>query len=170
MAGNPIGREAIWSAFFAQLQGILLSANGAAQAGKTVPSPPGPMNYMGRRPVPDTQMAEEQYPAAFLIEVGETYDRSRLFAPAKVSLLGNLTVLSAHGEVPDETNVTDLNNLADAVESAIQSACGPTVQNTLGGLVQQAWINHRQLVITGAYPQRLSKQTFLVELVLPHSR
>lgn len=161
MAGNPIGRELIYSAFFLQLKNILLST--------AVPTP-GPLNYMGRRPVPDSQLMPEQYPAGFLIEVGETYDRSRLFAPAKVSLLCNLTVISLQGDVPDETNVTDLNNLADAIESAIQSACGPTAQNTLGGLVQQAWINHRQLVITGSYPQRFSKQTFLVELVLPHSR
>lgn len=155
-----IGREAIYSAFFAQLEAILMSnAN-----------PPGPFNYSGRRPVPDTQLAQEQYPAFFVLEQGEIYDRSTLFAPAKVSLLCNLSVVSLHGEVPDETAVTDLNNLADAVEDAVQSACGPTAQNTLSGLVQQAWINHRTLTITGSYPQHISKMNFGVELVLPHSR
>jgi len=156
-----LGREAIYSAFFNQIAPLLL---------KTEQNPGLPFNYGGRRPVPDTQLAEEQYPAFFLLEQGEIYDRSVLFAPARVSLLCNLSVVSLQGEVPDETNVTDLNNLADAVENAIQSACQPTAQLILGGLVQQAWITHRTLVITGSYPQRISKQNFGIEIVLPHSR
>jgi hypothetical protein len=155
--GNPIGRERIYSTFFTQLSTALLS-------------PTGSFNYGGRRPVPDTQLAEEQYPAFFLLETGEIYDRSVLFAPARVSLLCNLSIVTLQGEVPDETNVTNLNNLADAVESAIQNACGPTADLTLSGLVQDAWINHRQLIITGSYPQRQSKQNFGIEFVLPHSR
>ena len=155
--GNPIGREAIWSAFFAQLSAALLA-------------PIGPCNYGGRRPTPDTQLAAEQYPAFFLLEQGEIYDRSVLFAPARVSLLGSLSIVTLQGDVPDETEVTNLNNLADAIESAVQAACDATASNTLGGLVQNAWINHRTLVITGSYPQRISKQNFGIELVLPHSR
>lgn len=156
--GNPIGREPIYSAFYTQLNAVLLQING------------GPFNYSGRRPVPDTQLAEEQYPAFFLLEQGEIYDRSVLFAPTKVTLMASLSVVTLQGEVPDETNVTNLNNLADLVESAIQNSVGPTAQLTLNGLVQECWINHRQLVITGSYPQRQSKQNFMIELVLPHSR
>jgi hypothetical protein len=152
-----LGREAIYSAFFTQLSAALLGT------GK-------PFNYGGRRPVPDSQLAAEQYPAFFMLETGEIYDRSVRFAPAKVSLLCNLSVVSMQGEVPDETAISNLNNLADAVENAIQGACGPTAQNTLSGLVQEAWINHRTLVITGSYPQRQSKMNFGVEIVLPHSR
>jgi hypothetical protein len=155
--GNPVGREAIYSAFFTQLSAALLA-------------PTGPFNYGGRRPVPDEQLAEEQYPAFFLLEQGETYDRTRLFRPAKVTLIANLSVQSLQGEVPDETNVTNLNNLADKVESAIQDLVGPTAQLTLAGLVQECWINHRNLVITGSYPQRMSKQNFMIEMILPHSR
>lgn len=62
--GVPVGREAIYSAFFTQLNAALLQVNG------------GPFNYSGRRPVPDTQLAEEQYPAFFLLEAGEMYDLS----------------------------------------------------------------------------------------------
>lgn len=156
--GNPVGRETIYSAFFTQLNAALLQVNG------------GPFNYSGRRPVPDTQLAEEQYPAFFLLEAGEIYDRSRLFAPAKVTLMANLSVVTLQGEVPDETNVTNLNNLADTVESAIQDLAGPTAQLTLNGLVQECWINHRTLVIAGSYPQRTSKQNFMIEMILPHSR
>jgi hypothetical protein len=155
-----IGREAIYSAFFAQISAILLSTA----------TPPGPLQYMGRRPITESSLQQEQYPAGSFLEMGEIYDRSVLFAPAKVSLLANLSIISFQGEVPDETNVTVLNNLADAVEDAIQSACISTAQNVLGGLVQEAWINHRQLVIVGSYPQRISKQVFSIEMVLPHSR
>lgn len=158
--GSPLGRETIYAAFFAQLQAILLSTA----------NPPGPFNYMARRPIPDGSLGAEQYPALSMIEQGEIYDRSRLFAPARVSLLCNLSVVTIQGDVEDETNVTNLNNLADAVESAVQSACGATAQNTLGGLVQQAWINHRTLTITGSLPQRFCKQNFGVEIILPHSR
>lgn len=156
-----IGREAIYSALFAQLESILLS---------TASPTPGPLQYMDRRPVPESGLQQEEYPAGFLIEAGEIYDRSVRFRPATVHLLANLSVVSLQGEVPDVTDVITLNNLADAIEDAIQSACISTAQNILSGLVQEAWINHRQLTITGSYPQRISKQIFMVEMVLPHSR
>ena len=53
--GNPLGREAVYSAFFAQLKAALVT-------------PTSPFNYAGRRPVPDTDLAEEQYPAFFMME------------------------------------------------------------------------------------------------------
>lgn len=153
--GNSIGREAIYSAFYRQVSPLLLAAGIA---------------WTGRRPVTEAGLGECQYPAVFFMEAGEIYDRTVLFAPAKVSLLMNLTIVSMQGEIPDESNVTQLNNLADLVESAIQSACESTAQNILGGLVQEAWINHRTQVITGSYAQRISKQIFMVEMILPHSR
>ena len=168
--GNPLDREAIYSAFFTQLQSVLLSAQGAEGAGLPTPVTPGPFNYSGRRPVPDTDLAEAQYPAFFMMEAGEIYDRSVLFAPARVSLLCNLSIVSLQGEVPDESDASNLNALADAVESAIQDAAGPTADLTLGGLVAECWITHRTLTIIGSTAQRQSKQNFGVEIVLPHSR
>lgn len=156
-----LGREAIYSAMYAQLQAILLM---------TATPTPGPFQFSARRPVTDSGLGAEQYPAFFFIEQGEAYDRSVTFRPAKVSLFARLSCVSLQGDVDDESNVTQLNNLADAVEDAVQNACGPTAQNTLGGLVQQAWINHRNLTITGSRPQRMSKQDFSIEMVLPHSR
>jgi len=156
--GYPLGREAIYSALFTQLSAVLLAGT------------PPPFGYGGRRPVPIGQLAEEQYPAFALIEQGEMYDRTVLKAPARVTLMAMLQIVSLQGEVPDETNVTNLNNLADAVESALQDVAQTTAQNILGGLVQECWINHRQLVITGSFPQRQCTQNFLIEMVLPHSR
>lgn len=152
-----LGREKIYSAFFAQIYNILLA--------------PGALFlYGGRRPVTLNGLSPDQYPAFFFMETGEIYDRTVLRAPARVSLLATLSIVSILGDIHDETNVPQLNNLADAVEDAVQRACEPTAQNILGGLVQQAWINHRQVVITGSYPQQTSTQNMGIEIVLPHSR
>lgn len=156
--GNPIGREAIYSALFAQLSAALLGDG-------------NPFNYGGRRPVTDTGLAAEQYPAFLMMETGEIWNRSVLFSPATVSLLVTLSIQTVQGDVPDEEAVPALNNLADYVESAIENGgTDCTGANTLGGLVQKCWINHRQLVVTGSYPQRIFKQNFMIEIVLPHSR
>lgn len=160
--GNPIGREAIYSALFAQLSAVLLV---------TSTPTPGPFNYGGRRPVTDSGLGAEQYPAFLMMETGEIWDRTTLFAPATVSLLVTLSIQTVQGDVPDEEAVPALNNLADYVESAIENGgTDCTGANTLGGLVQKCWINHRQLVVTGSYPQRIFKQNFMIEMVLPHSR
>jgi hypothetical protein len=152
-----LGREAIYSALFSQISALLLA-------------PAGPFNYAGRRPVPLNTLAPEQYPAFVLVEKGEDYDRGRLFAPAKVTLYADLIIYSMQGNVPDETDVADLNNLADAVENAVQAACGQTAQNTLSGLAQEAWILGRQVATTGAYGQQQSEQIMGVAITLPHSR
>ncbi|HWA79623.1 MAG TPA: hypothetical protein VG848_04855 [Acetobacteraceae bacterium] len=152
-----LGREAIYSALFSQISALLLA-------------PAGPFNYAGRRPVSMSTLAAEQYPAFVLVETGEDYDRSRLFAPAKVTLRADLFIYSLQGEIPDESDAGALNGLADAVEDAIQAACGPTAQNTLGGLVAEAWILGRQVVTPGSYAQRQSEQVMALAITLPHSR
>lgn len=152
-----IGREQIYSALFNQISALLLA-------------PVGPFNYAGRRPVSMSMLAAEQYPAFVLVEKGEEYDRSRLFAPAKVTLFADLFLYTLQGEVPDESEVAALNGLADSVENAVQSACGPTAQNTLAGLVQDAWILGRQVATPGSYAQRQSEQIMRLAVTLPHSR
>lgn len=152
-----LGREAIYAALFSEISALLVA-------------PAGPFRYAGRRPVSLGMLAAEQYPAFVMIERGEEYDRSRIFAPAKVTLQADLVLYSLLGEVPDECAVRALNDLADAVENAVQQASGPTVQNTLGGLVQEAWILGRQVVTPGAYAERQSEQVMRLAATLPHSR
>jgi len=84
--------------------------------------------------------------------------------------LADLFIYSLQGEVPDESDVSALNDLADAVENAVQAACGPTAQNTLSGLVLEAWILGRQVVTPGSYAQRQSEQVMGLAVTLPHSR
>jgi hypothetical protein len=155
---NAIGREAIYSTFFAQLKSILLVSNG------------GPFGYMGRRAVALGGLASEQYPAFFFLEIGEIYDRHVLIRPARVTLQASGVIQSMHGIIPDDSSTADINNLADAVESAINSACGRTAQNTLNGLVQEAWIDSRQLVLPATYSNQWSEQILGITMVLPHSR
>jgi hypothetical protein len=155
--GNPLGREAIYSAFFSQLQTALMA-------------PTGPFNYSGRRPISDAALVGALYPAFIFTETGEVYDRTVLFAPARVTLLANIQISTICGDIRDDSSVTSLNNLADLVEAAIQSYCQPTAQNILGGLVQEAWLNHRQVVLIAQTTGNLSKFNMGIEIVLPHSR
>ena len=152
-----LGREQIYATLFEQLQQVLLY-------------PVGPFKYMGRRPVPLGRLAGEQYPSLILVEMGEDYQRNVLYAPAKVILMVSAIIQNDDGVAPNELNVRALNDLADSVEDALQSYCTPTAQNILNGLVQQAWVEGRQVVITGSYPQRWSEQVMGIKLILPHSR
>lgn len=152
-----LGREGIYSALFSQISALLVA-------------PAGAFNYAGRRPVSMGTLAAEQYPAFVLVEKGEDYDRRDLYAPAKVTLFADLYVYTLQGDVPDESDVSVLNNLADAVENAVQQACGATAQNTLNGLVQDAWILGRQVATPGSYAQRQSEQIMRLAVTLPHSR
>jgi hypothetical protein len=152
-----IGREAIYSTFFGQLQGVLLA-------------PTGPFGYMGRRAVSLGGLAPEQYPAFFFLEIGEIYDRKVLMRPARVTIQASGVIQSMHGLIPDDSSTADLNNLADAVEDAVNSACGRTAQNTLNGLVQEAWIDSRQMVLPATYANQWSEQVMGITMVLPHSR
>lgn len=152
-----LGREAIYQALFSQISALIMA-------------PAGPFQYAGRRPVSIGTLGAEQYPAFVLVERGENYDRSRLFAPAKVTLFADLFIYAMQGDVPDESDVSNLNALADAVEDAVEAACGATAQNVLGGLVQEAWILGRQVVTPGSYAQRQSEQVMGLAVTLPHSR
>jgi len=152
-----LGREAIYSTFFNQIT-------------QQLRTPIGYFNYCGRRSVGVGGLSVGQYPAFFLLELGEDYDRTQLFAPAKVILHASGVIHSLVGAVPDETPVTVLNNLADQVEDAVQAACGSTAQNTLSGLVQQAWIAGRQVTIPPSYPNKWAVQIMSIDMVLPNSR
>lgn len=152
-----LGREAIYATFFAQLKSVLLS-------------PAGPFLYLGRRSVAAGALPAEQYPAFFFLEIGEIYDRKVLLRPARVTLQATGVIQSMHGLIPDDSSTGEINNLADAVEDAVNSACGTTAQNTLNGLVQQAWIDSRQLTMPAMYSNVWSEQVMGITMVLPHSR
>ena len=154
---SSLGREAIYSAFFEQLRTMLLA-------------PAVSFGYAGRRMINLGKLPAEQYPAFFFVELGEEYDRGQRFAPAKVTLRAQGIIQTLHGQIEDDSAVADLNNLADVVEHAVQIACGRTAQNTLDDLVQEAWINGRQVTTPATMQNRWSEQILGIEMVLPHSR
>jgi hypothetical protein len=156
--GRSLGRETIYKAFFDQIA-----------ASPFLLAPNGPFYVITRRPLTLMAGGECQYPMLQMREAGEIYDRTVLKAPARVTLLVQM-VIQCIIEFDGDLVVTQLNNLADAVEAAIQSACDVTAQNTLTGLVQEAWINHRAQITLPSQASRVAEQVIMVEIVLPHSR
>lgn len=154
---SALGREKIYSAFYALLEGQLLA-------------PSGPFAYGSRRYRPVGSLGASQYPAFYLTEVGEEYDRSVLYVPAKVTLFAHVTIQTANGLDPANITATQVNDLADAVESAVTSAALPSAQSTLGGLVQDAWVNGRQAQVIGSSSAKYSEQVVGIEIILPRIR
>lgn len=149
-----LGREEIYAAFFKVMEAELLA-------------PTGPMSFMSRRYRPPGQLGQSQYPAMFLTEVGEEYDRSVLYAPASVKLFAHATIQTVNGNDPNAITATEVNNLADAVENAVSSTAKKTGQTILEGLVQEAWINGRQAQVIASSSARYSEQVIAIEIITP---
>ncbi|MDE2100861.1 MAG: hypothetical protein KGL39_26680 [Patescibacteria group bacterium] len=149
-----LGRESIYSSFFNLLKSQLIA-------------PTGPFFFGSRRYRPPGQLGQAQYPAFFLTEVGEDYDRSVLYAPANVKLFAHITIQTINGNDPNAITATEINDMADAVEDAVSAAATETGQNILNGKVQEAWINGRQAQVIASISARYSEQVMGVEIVLP---
>jgi hypothetical protein len=105
-----------------------------------------------------------------MTEAGEDYDRSVLLAPANVSLFVHIAIQTNDGTNPDTITAIAMNDLADAVEEAVTSATSRTGQSILGGLVQEAWVNGRQVVTAASSSNPFSEYVMATEIVLPRSR
>lgn len=151
-----VGREAIYQAVFDQLNSVLLVANG------------GPFRFSSRRYAPVGTLGSGSYPAFFLTEMGEDYDRSVLFRPANVTLFAHV-IIQTREQAKNVITATEVNNLADAVEDALLAFVQTTGQNTLNGLVQEAWINSRQIQAIASIKAEFSEQDLTVEIVLPEA-
>ena len=76
-------------------------------------------------------------PALFLSEVSQTVERSRGL-PKKWIFLCNVYVYVRRAGM-DQISSTNINNILDAIEAALEPPAGTDVQ-TLGGLVEHCWI------------------------------
>lgn len=150
--GVAIGREAIYEALFQTLTQSLVSLN-------------GPFKFASRRRMPMSQITTDNAPAFFLTEEGEVYDRSVLTAPTKVTLLAHVHIIAIIND-PLEVPAFTMNDLADAVETAVTTGIMSTSQQILNGLVQEAWINSRQVQSIATLESRYSEQDILIEVVL----
>ena len=112
-----MSRETIMAALFTKLtaSGVFLST--------------------GRRLVMWSQVAEQ--PALFLRHTGDDYHRHATGVPARVTMDCEAWIYAKTG--PDVSPDTTLNALIDSIEIALARPPGFPAQ-TLGGLVQHAWI------------------------------
>lgn len=129
----PLGREAIWSKFFALLSAL------QAPTGQ-LPSVATPFSIVSRRAILWEQTEKWQPgPALYLFqhrEIGETKERGK---PTKWYLHANLYVYALNAD-QSLSGGQILNPLIDAVEGAL--APKPVEGNvlSLGGLVSRAYI------------------------------
>ncbi len=130
-----LGRENIYSALFALLTPL----------GPDGPGSPPMFNTVSRRLIPNSQLTPESQPALFMIESAENYQQEHIKMPPVVTLYADLWIaqffssaLGPESAVP----ATVINNLMDSLEDSLLAPAGIGVQ-TLGGLVQNAWIEGR---------------------------
>jgi hypothetical protein len=152
-----LGREQIYATFFSQLKQQLQVQPGAL------------FNYCGRRSVSVGGLPVNSYPAFFLLEKGEEYERQVLFKPANVTLFATGLIQSLQGVQRDDSAIKAMNNLADYVEDAVQAASDSTATNTLNGLVQKVWIVGRQVTIPPSFGNKWIVQEVGIAIALPHS-
>lgn len=126
-----MNRETIFSALYAQLQ-TATKADGRTPAFVTV----------SRRFRMWTDVPQDQRPALFIQQKKNSYSRAAQgeSAPQKVTLNAILWIYTYHN-VGDQAVVpaTDMNNLLDAIDRALQGSAMTGLQ-TLGGLVSHCWI------------------------------
>ena len=111
-------REQIYAALFAQLQGALLS-------------PAGPFKTVGRRWQDPGQISPADRPAIFQVQKDELAKTSLIGVPVLWKIGLDLVVYTAGDAEPNVIQSTELNNLLDAVESALASTV-PGLAQSLG--------------------------------------
>jgi len=122
-----VARDQIYSALFALLQG---ASN---------------FNTAVRVWVPSNKLDPPQLPALFMVENNEHAMQTAPGRPTKWPLDVDVVIYARNegeSQAPGAENYipeTGLNNLLDAVESALAPAAATNVQS-LGGLVQHCWI------------------------------
>lgn len=162
-------RELIYSTLFQQLVDYLLAgtpgrSNGAIWTAGSSPTLVSPFLTGGRRKQPLGSLAANQYPAFWLIERGEQYRRTLMGGPANITLISYVQIETMAGADPNSASATQLNNLADAVEDAVEGPLSGT--NQLDGLVLQSWISGREVITLASGPGTWSIQLMEIETIL----
>ncbi len=127
-----LGREAIWSAFFALLSPSLTTAGG------------GPFKTVSRRARPYTNVAPGEQPALFVLQRRETAEAKDRGKPTIWRLHGSLYIYAQNpldGVAPGSGGGQVLNPLIDAVEGALAPVAAQGWVQSLGGLVSRAFID-----------------------------
>jgi len=125
-----------------------------------------PFAIASRRKFALGQAGIANYPALYLIEVGEEYTRQLMFGPPKVTFISHVQLESATGTDPNSVSASEINNLADVVEDAVEGPLPGT--DNLGGLVMVSRINGREVVDVASGSGRWTIQILEVETIVTH--
>jgi hypothetical protein len=130
----PIAREPIYAALFALID---TAVEGQAAT-------------VSRRFALASAVPTAMQPAVFQVEKNERVERTRGL-PAKYHLAADIVIYVQSG-INDTSVIPSiaLNGLLDAIDAAMQPNPGDPLNNqTLGGLVEHAWINGETLIFEG---------------------
>jgi hypothetical protein len=109
-------REQIYAALFAQLQGALLA-------------PTGPFKTVSRRWQDPSQISPADRPAIYQVQKDELARTSVIGVPVVWKIGLDLVLYTGGDAEPNVVQSTELNNLLDAVEAALQSATSGLAQS-----------------------------------------
>lgn len=164
------GREQIYSTLFTSLVNALLvtpvQAPGAIWQAAGTPTLAKPFLVASRRTRPLGTLGKGQYPCFYFYEKGEEYQRRLIGGPPIVTFVSYIRLESNLGDDPNLVTAVEVNNLADAVEDAVEGALPGT--NRLGGLVFECWISGREVVEVSTGPNRFSAQILEIETIVTH--
>lgn len=146
----PVGREAIYAALFAVLNGNVTG-----------------VNYYSRRISSFTQIDPSILPALFLNEVGEHYGQQRLNMPSRVTLLAQIWLYTAV-QLDEDIPAQQTNNIMDALETVIAPNTPGEPSQTLGGLVQHCWIEGRVTDYAATQQTYMSVTVVEVHMLVNH--
>lgn len=123
-------RESIWAAVFAKI---------AATLGVVTAS---------RKLVMYDEVPHEQQPALFIAQTGESH-RNKAGMPAVLTLKADLYLYTNTGGNPTLVASSQINDMLDALDAALQPDDVARGRCTLGGLVQHAWLDGDTVIAEG---------------------
>ena len=135
-------RESIYAALFALFTPLLGTED-----------TPGPFVTISRKWVPFSECDRTQQPALYQMQDDQTSDQKQAMGLPRWTLRAQLYLYSSPDQASDVIPSTQLNNLLDAVEGALMPQFAGEKQ-TLGGLVQNCWIDGKITIIEGVLGQQ----------------
>jgi hypothetical protein len=175
MAGG--NREAIFAALFDVLTQALIVAPTpdplkAWVVAGGAPTPAQPFVVASRRPRDTSQIGAGNVPAFFFYAGDQEVKRPVVFGPLDREFSAHLVIVSGSGLDPNVVAETELHNLADVAEDAVEQESGELRALTLSaaGLPLAFWarIEGRQKVIVAPVEEGYSSQDIAIRITQPY--
>lgn len=125
-----------------------------------------PFGLASRRQRGLLKIGQSQHPAFYVRVAGEAYERTLIRGPAKVTFVTHVYIESISAEDPNVVSDTELNNLADLIESAVdgQYLFGGT---TLNNQVLDNYIASRMIQYAASGAGKVALQVMEVHTICP---